>query len=251
MNWIGLIAGLLIFTTTNAQTIIVGTAPENPPLSFYADNKNHFYGFEVDIMNEICHRINVTCDYKSVVVSSIEYKLLNNQIDFAIGSIVSPAKPLNGLVFSLPYLQSNGQFMTLKTSPLNTPQDILNKTIGIRRGALEGGALLKASIEQLYNQQVNIIEYPTMNSLLAALSNKKVDVIYSNELPIRYWYSHHEDVYKLIGNKIPMGSSYIILAQQKYAELMESVNRALLDMMADGTYLEIYDRYFSPIQEMN
>ena len=248
MNWKVLLIIWLVFTNTNAQPVIVGTPSGNPPLSYLVDNKNHFYGFEVELMNDICRRMDVQCEFKTLVVGNILEEFASGKIDFAIAAIIAPDTPMPNFVFSLPYLQSGGQFMTLKESKINNPGDIKGKTVGVRRGTLHGGNLFREVVLTIYDQQIKVIDYPTMHDLLLGLSNNEVDVIFSNELPIKYWYHQNQELYKLIGTEIPFGNNYSIMASNKYKMQMALVNHALLDMIADGTYLKIYNNYFSFLQ---
>lgn len=239
----------LIFSNVSAETIIIGTSSENPPFSFQVSNQNHFYGFEVELMSNICYRIGVQCQFKSVGVSSIIDELNSGKIDYAIAAIMLPDKPLKGFVFSLPYLQSGAQFMTLVNSKINAPADIRGKTIGVRKGTLGGGTLFKNLIMEIYDEQLKVLEYPTMPDLLYALNKEEVDAIFSNALPIRYWYYNHKTIYKLVGSRIPFGNSYSIMGRKKSQLQMMQINHALLDTMGDGSYLKIYNRYFSWIPE--
>ncbi|BCA93834.1 hypothetical protein TUM19329_01950 [Legionella antarctica] len=51
--------------------------------------------------------------------------------------------------------------------------------------------------------------------------------------------------FKLVGQKILMGEGYGIMALKSNALLIQQINKSLLDMEADGTYLKIYNQYFS------
>ena len=88
-----------------------------------------------------------------------------------------------------------------------------------------------------------------MPDLLYALNKEEVDAIFSNALPIRYWYYNHKTIYKLVGSRIPFGNSYSIMGRKKSQLQMMQINHALLDTMGDGSYLKIYNRYFSWIPE--
>ena len=246
MKWKLFLITWIVCTNINAtQTIIVGIAAGNPPLSYLVSSKNHFYGFEVDLMSDICRRIDVTCEFKPVVVSTIANEIHSGTINFAIAAITLPSKPQKEYVFSLPYLQSGGQFLSLIGSNINNPSDIKSKRVGVMRGALKGGSIFKDLILQMYDDEVKVVEYTTMHDLFLALSKKEVDVIFSDELPVNYWYHQHKHLYNLVGSEIPLGNGYSIMASKRFGLQILQMNHALLDMMADGTYLKIYTHYFN------
>lgn len=244
MNWKWFLIIGLLFTNTYAKTLIIGTAAGSPPLSYQVSSKNHFYGFEVDLMSEICRRVNATCEFKPVIVSTIVDEINSGKINFAIAAIILPSTLEKEYVFSLPYLDSGGQFMSLKGSKINNPNDIRGKRVGVRRSTFNHGSIFKDLVLNIYNNQIKVVEYTTMNDLFMGLSKKEVDVIFSNELPIRYWYRQHKHLYNLVGSEIPLGNGYSIMAKRIFRMQMIQMNEALLDMMGDGTYLKIYAHYF-------
>lgn len=223
-----------------AQSITIATTADNPPFSSKADAKNHFYGFDLDIMGEICKRIKIECKYKALMLDELYPAVNNQQVDLAIASIIITPDREEDYLFSLPYLASHVQFITNQHSQLDAPEDIKNKRVGIRRGTP-----YRSLLELLYKNQVQIVEYPYIPDLMDALDKKKVDSVLLDKDSAQYWYSNNSLQYKLIGPPIPFGGGYGILAKLGRDQLMKQINSALLQMESDGTYLKLYTRYFS------
>lgn len=237
-SWIVFIA--LFAPFSYSQTLHIATTSDNPPFSSQADEKNHFYGFDLEIMENVCFRIKAKCNYSAMLFDDLFPATNNKQIDLAIASIiVTPARQQKNL-FSLPYLASHVQFIANQHSLLDSPDDIKNKRIGVRQGTP-----FKKLIQMLYQNQVQIIEYPYIPDLLEALSQKKVDVILLDKDAAQYWYANNSMQYKLIGPPIPFGGGYGIMTKLGNDVLIKGINAALLQMESDGTYLKIYTRYFS------
>lgn len=234
----------LLLLTIKAQALIIGTTANYPPLASLADQNNNFFGFEVDVMQAVCQRIKVSCQFKAVIVSTIPQQLLSRKIDLAIAAIIIPPAPISGYIFSVPYLTSNTQFIAEKESNIDTPDEIKNKRVGVRKGVLYGGSYLKNFVLRLYDNQVRVSEYPTMNDLMAALSNKMIDVAFVNAVAADYWFINGSNLYKLIGSRIPFGNGYGIMANAGQEQLIDAINQSLRNMLADGSYLTIYSRYF-------
>lgn len=235
---------LLIWPFIQSQALVIGTSANYPPLASLIDQKNHFTGFEIEIMQAVCDRIKAPCEFRPVIISTITDQLLSRKIDLAIAAIIIQSKPVPGYIFSLPYLASNTQFIVNKQSPINNPADIKNKRVGVRRGSLYGGDYFKNYVLQLYHNQVRVAEYPTMNDLMEALGNRVVDVAFVNAVAADYWYMNNQNQYKLIGSKIPLGNGYGIMANEGQEPLINAINNALQHMLADGSYEAIYSRYF-------
>lgn len=221
----------------HALTLTIGTAPQNLPFSSLADQQNHFYGFDIDIMTAICKSMHAKCNFVPVIFNDLFGQVSKGKIDLAIAAIINTNQ--NDFLFSLPYLESEGQFMTLQQSKINFPIDLVGKKIGTREGTP-----FKGLAQDIYNNQSTVIEYPTIENLLDGLRKNEVDAIFTNAGGARYWFYNNADIYKLIGSQIPVGSGYVIMANKGQDQMIAQINRALLNMEGDGTYLKIYSRYF-------
>lgn len=229
----------LQLSLTQAETLVVGTTPQNPPFSMLADSKQNFYGFDVDLMNTICERIKADCKFKPFAFNNLFGNVQEKKIDLAIAAIVIMPMWQDQFLFSLPYLESDAQFVTLQTSKINHPQDILHKRIGVRLGT--PFSKLASSI---YGSEVTVMTYPEIDDLIEALSHNKIDAILTNAAAAKFWYANDSATYKLVGSQIPTGQGYGIMTNLNQKELIVRINKALLSMEADGTYLDIYNRYF-------
>ena len=235
-----LILIILIMTSfSQAQALVIGVAPNSPPLSSLADKQNHFYGFEIDLINNICLRIKLPCTLTPVFIKQVQPDLMAQKIDLAIEAYIIPNTPPPGFIFSLPYLPSNAEFIVEKNSTIMTPADIQNKTVGVRHGTLFDDLL-----HTLYGNKVSISKYMTGGEVLSALTNGNVDAILTDSVVADFWMLNSGGEYRLIGKKIPIGNGYGILANMGQEALMAKINQALQSMMADGTYSNIYSRYF-------
>ena len=209
-----------------SNNLLIGTTSQNPPFNSLADQKDHFYGFDIDIMGEICQRIKLHCDFTPF--------LFNN------AAIIITADRQQDFLFSLPYLESNAQFMTTNQTNINKPEDIKNKTIATRVGTPFRQLALT-----MYKNEVNVIDLPDISDLLEALTKNTANVVLMDAEAAKNWYANNGSLYKLIGTQIPVGKGYGIMANKSQDKLMTQINHALLSMEADGTYLKIYTRYFT------
>ncbi len=251
MRWIRIVGVLLSITLPvvgYAKALVIGVDQINPPMSTRTDSADHFIGFEIDIMNAICGRMHQDCIFKAVRASQIIPALEEGRIDFAMNSIIIPKFRLYGLILSLPYLPSYGQFMTLTSSSIKTVSDIPKKTIGVRLGAFQVNTDSDMYIKHIFKEQPKIKPYYTVSELLAALDAGSVDVIFTNRYATNYWYNANQGLYKFIGEPAYLGNGYAIMSTTQYLSVMEFINKAIKAMMDDGTYDKIYQRYFSNFQ---
>lgn len=239
MKRLVLIGSLLLTMSVFAKTLMIGSSPENPPFSNLDRPGGNFFGFDIDIMKAVCDRIKADCKFVPLEFDDEFVNLKDGHIDLAIAAIIITPERQARFLFSLPYLESNAGFMALQSSSINTPNDIESKTVGTRKGTP-----FKALAMALYDNHVNVIEYPYTPDLLDALRDKKVDAVFMDLEPSKYWYANNSTLYKMVGTAIPIGDGYGIMASKSQGDLIAQINQALLSMEADGSYLDIYTRYF-------
>ncbi|CDZ76067.1 lysine-arginine-ornithine-binding periplasmic protein [Legionella massiliensis] len=58
-----LLLTLLLSPFLQAERLNIGTLVYDPPFEVEADKKEHFFGFDVDIMMEVCNRLHADCHF--------------------------------------------------------------------------------------------------------------------------------------------------------------------------------------------
>lgn len=232
---------ILFITNISAYsaTINIGVLNFAPPFSSLA-GKNHYYGFTIDLMDKICKRIHSQCVYKSISPDRQFGELEQGTVDIAFLPIPISSTIPEQFMYSLPYLASNGQFLSLANSNIKTIGDIKNAKIGVVQDTL-----YPILADSNFAQTNTIKGYKAVTEMINGLQNHDVDVVYVNASVAKYILNNAMFDFQYVGNKIAMGQGYGILALKKNAALIGKINNALLDMEADGTYLKIYDQYFS------
>ena len=232
---------LLLFgiSLSYAQTLTIGITGSNPPFSSRIDQHNHFYGFDIEIMDEVCRRMKVQCQYSAMRFDDFALAIDTNKIDLAIDSIIITPEREKKYLFSQSYLTSRVQFLTNKTSYINSLNDMKGKRVGVRQRAQ-----FKQLFIELNKDEMTVKVYSHIGSVLKGLANNEVDAIVINNISAQYWYANNNQ-YKLIGDPIPLGNGFGIMAKLGSEALITKVNHALEQIKADGTYMKIYHFYFS------
>lgn len=239
MRKVILLLTFLLLSPLCAQTINIGILPYNPPFEMEADQKNHFFGFEIDIMMELCKRMQADCHFIPLTFAEIFTKLLADEINLGLGSISITEERRANYLFSLPYMKSSAQFITKVDSQIHGIDDILDKRVGSVQGTL-----FKAIVLEKFNKRIQIVEYPTLDEVFQALAEDRVDIVIADGGSAKYWATNNSNMFKLVGNEISIGIGYGIMANKKDKDLIATINKLLLDIEADGSYLKIYKRYF-------
>lgn len=235
-------------TVSYSKTLRIGASNGNPPFSSAADSNNNLCGFEIDIMLDICTRIQAQCSFQPIVVSDLLRLFAENKVDLVIAAIIEPqtnSPDAANFIFSTPYLPSSAQFLVRTDSDIKTLQDIRYKKVGIRRGSFSGGSLVKDYLISLYNNQLTVTSYLEMCDVIDALQRQVVQAVFSNTEAIQYWYMMNKKQFRIVGDPFPIGNGYTIMGKKGDEQLITEINQALYAMEQDGTYTKLYDRYFT------
>lgn len=238
MKSIFLLLLVLVFSPSYGQALRIGTTPMFAPFSYTATDSGHLFGFDVELIEEICKRLNTSCEFVVMPYNDLFVQLKKGQIDLAVSAIIITPDMKNEFIFSIPYLKSYGRFLTTKESDIKTISQILHKKIGTRKDTPFNDAAF-----HLFHNKVKVKVYPVLSTLLEALKHKVIDVAFINNEAAEYWYANSSNAYKFVGKEISVGNGYVIAANKTRNKLISQVNDAIHSITADGTFLKIYKRH--------
>ncbi|MDI1351914.1 MAG: transporter substrate-binding domain-containing protein [bacterium] len=231
---------LLLVTHCSAFSapLSVGFLRFSPPYSNMT-NKNLFFGFNIDLMDAICQKLRQKCVYKPIMLNQQFADLDEGVVDLIFSPNPLSTTKTQHYIFSLPYLNSDAQFVTLKSSTIDDLADLKNKKIGVI-AITYYPSLAKTH----FATENHIIQYKVVNDMIPDLMNHKIDAIIINAHLAKYILGYNNNTIKAVGNKIPLGEGFGIMSLPKNKALIEQINKILEELEADGTYLTIYKRYF-------
>lgn len=234
---------LFISTLSFSSPLKIGVGVSGPPIveSVYTDEGRYYYGFCIDLMNEICKRIGESCVYQSITTNN-QFELLDSgNIDLVILTRPYSSFDLKNYVISIPYAASKIHFLTLKSSPINDIADIKREKIGVIKDTF-----YKLLTETSFNNNNQIIAYNSTSDLFSDLAQNKIDVIVLNNAIAHNLVRNVLSNFKIVGRSIPLGEGYGIIALPDKAAIISRINKAILSIQRDGTYAAIYQKYYNP-----
>lgn len=235
-----LVLSCVFFSALSYGATKIGMLMYDPPYVISARE-----GFDVDLSHILCKNLKLTCQFSFFKNSQDLYESLKSgRIDLAISGItISPAREKDFL-FSLPYMLSQGQFMTLKKNHYNSVDDLTGTTVGVIKDTLSGGVVYSYLINNFQNQ-FKIIQYDNVENMLAALSNHTVSAVFLYRSDVSYWNHNSGNIFQTLGPVITLGKGLSIMSTPKNKDLIDRINNYLQYMEKNNTYLNLYRIYFS------
>ncbi|MDF2995517.1 MAG: extracellular solute-binding protein family 3 [Xanthobacteraceae bacterium] len=209
--------------------LLVATEGTYPPFSMRAPD-GQLDGLEVRVSKEVAKRLGL--EYEPVVIKweALLVGLAADQYDYASAAMDITAERQKQVTFADGWLESGGRIVTKKDSPIKAPADIKGKTVGVlvsstwQKLAEDRGATAKA--------------YKAESDALQDLVNGNIDAVITDSIAAAY---------AIEASKLPlvMVDEYLSHIQKGFPfkkgkpNLVKAVNKALADMIADGTYAKL------------
>ncbi|ATR85162.1 MULTISPECIES: ABC transporter substrate-binding protein [Pseudomonas] len=234
-------AATLVFSANAmaAEKLKMGIEAAYPPFN-NKDASGQVVGFDKDIGDALCAKMKVECDVVTSDWDGIIPALNAKKFDFLISSLSITDERKQAVDFTDRYYSNKLQFIAPKNVDFKTDKASLKgKVIGTQRATLAGTWL-----EDNYGSDVDIKLYDTQENAYLDLTSGRVDAILADKYVNYDWLKTDAGKnYEFKGDPV-VESDEVGIAVRKGDPLREKLNAALKEIIADGTYKKINDKYF-------
>lgn len=222
--------------------LIMGLDDTFAPMGF-RDEKGELVGFDIDLANEVASRLDVTMKFQPIDWSMKETELNAGNIDFIWNGYTITKDRKEKVAFSKPYLENSQIIVVLADSTVNSKADLAGLPIAVQA---ESSALDAINAEPDFVKSVKeLVEFSTNNEAFNDLEAGRSAALVVDEVLARYYMNQKgEEKYKVLEEDFG-AEEYGIGLRKDDTELLEKLNAALDEMKSDGTYDEIYSKWFS------
>lgn len=239
-------AATLAFGTSAvaADKLKIGTEGAYPPFNLI-DASGQVGGFDVEIAQALCAKMKAECEVVTSDWDGIIPALNAKKFDFLISSLSITEERKQAVDFTEPYYSNKLQFIAPKaTEDFKTDKAYLSgKTIGAQRATLAGTWLEDRNMEDDYNVKVTL--YDTQENAYLDLLSGRVDAILADKYVQYEWLKSKDGAaFEFKGDPVVESDKIGIAVRKGDDELRNKLNAALKEIVADGTYKKINDKYF-------
>lgn len=222
-----------------ADKLRMGVEAAYPPFN-NKDTSGQVVGFDVDIGKALCAKMSVECEIITSDWDGIIPALQSQKFDFLVSSMSITPERSEVVDFTNPYYSNKLQFIAKKGQDFKTDGDSLKgKIIGAQRATLSGTWL-----EDKYGMDVDLKLYDTSENAFLDLTSGRLDAILADKYASYDWLkSEAGKDFEFKGDAVEQ-SDKIGIAVRKGDALRDKLNAALQEIIADGTYKKINDKYF-------
>ena len=226
------------------NTFIVGFDAEFPPYG-YKDDNGEYVGFDLDLAQEVCDRNGWTLKKQPIEWNSKDMELNSGSI-----SCIWNGFTMNGreddYTWTKPYVDNSQVVVVRKDSGITQLSDLSGKVVAVQadssalaaltgEDASEENKTLCATFKDL--QQVGDYNSAFMNLESGAVNAICMDIGVAN-----YEIESRGDKFMMLEDRLS-SEEYGIGFKKGNTELRDKVQATLLDMLADGTFDEIAEKW--------
>lgn len=230
--------------------VVVGTEGAYPPFN-YIDENGDLQGFDVDIANALCEAAHFSCTFVIQDWDGIIPGLLAKKYDAIIASMSITAERAEVVSFTDKYYNTPAKFIAAEDFATEIPADTMaanaalaGMTVGVQRATIHENFIRDNFPD------VELKTYATQDEANLDLANGRVDLVLADSVALDEGFLSTENGagFMFVGPDYSdprwFGDGAGIAVRQEDTELRDALNAALAQILADGTYKEINDKYF-------
>ncbi|MCS6867355.1 MAG: ABC transporter substrate-binding protein [Thermus sp.] len=219
-----------------AGEIRIGTEGAFPPFNYF-DAKNQLTGFEIDLGNALAKKLGLKATWITQAFDTLLIQLNQGRFDFVIASHGITEERAKAVDFTNPHYCTGGVIVAKRGGP-KTAKDLQGKVVGVQLGTTYMEAAQKipgVKGVRTYQKDPDALQDLLAGRLDAWITDRFVAKEAIKERKLEGTLQLGELVFQ---EKVAMAVA------KGNKSVLEALNRALADLMKDGTYAQVSKKWF-------
>ena len=228
-------------------TLTVGFDAEFPPYG-YMDEDGEYVGFDLDLAAEVCKRQGWELVKQPINWDTKDMELSSGSIDCIWNGFTMNGRE-DEYTWSVPYVDNSQVFVVAEDSGISAKADLAGKTVGVQADSSALAALEDEESQENLDLAASFAalnQFADYNTAFMELEAGSIDALAMDIGVANYQISQREGYTILTGD-----NDQEYLATEQYAigflkgndELKDLVESTLMQMVDDGTFMEIAEKY--------
>ena len=214
--------------------LTMGTNAAFPPYEFFEDNV--IVGIDAEVAAAIADKLGMALVIEDMDFDSLVPAVYSGKIDIAMAGMTVTEERLQSVNFSTSYATGIQSIIVKEGSPIQSVDDLVNAgLIGVQQGTT-GDIYCSDDFGEEH-----ISKYKTGNEAVMALVAGKVDCVVIDNEPAKAYVAANEGL--VILETEYAVEDYAIAVALENTELLDAINAALEELIADGVVADIVAKY--------
>ncbi|MCP2033749.1 cystine transport system substrate-binding protein [Planomicrobium sp. HSC-17F08] len=216
--------------------LVVGTEGTYPPFTFH-DDSGKLTGFDVEIAQEVGKRLGVEVEFLETQWDAMFAGLDSGRFDMVANQVGINPEREESYDFSDPYITSTAVLVVAKDN-----EEI--KSFEDLEGKLSAQSLTSNYAETARSFGAEIEGVEGFNQAIELLNSGRVDATVNDNLTVLDFLKQRPDANIEIVDEASDAAKSALLFRKGSGAIIEEANTALAEMIEDGTYDEISEKWF-------
>jgi polar amino acid transport system substrate-binding protein len=241
------VAALVPASIKSKGTLTVAADASYAPDEFFASDGHTVIGMDADLAKALAAKMGLKANVQNAVFETIIPGLASGKYDIGASSFTD-TKEREKTVDFVTYANVGESFFTKASggTDISSIADICGKTVAVEKGTTEQDDATKqsAKCKSAGKPGVTVLTFQDQNGANLALQSGRAQLVFADSPPAAYAVKQSNGQFKLVGSEYaaaPYG-----LAVAKGNGLDKAVLAALKDLMADGSYQKIFQKWGLP-----
>ena len=227
------------------RVYVVGTDAAYAPFELQ-NEKGEIVGFDIDVVKAIAQKAGFEVKFLNTPWEGIFNSVAQGDRDLLVSSITITPERQQTLDFSAPYFDAQQLIAVKIDSKIAKFADLKKLKVGVQNGTTGDEVVAKLQGKD----SPNIKRFESTPLALKELESGGVDaVVADNGVVINYVNNNPDSKFKTVNDSSFAPEHYGIAVKKGNAELLEKINKGLAEIQTDGTYKQIYAKYFGATPE--
>lgn len=238
-------ASLVPKTYHDKGELTIALDATTPPGEYIAPDGTTIVGYQADLIKAVAQKLNLKPKLVSAGYDAIIPGLVDKRFDIGQAGMYATPERIKKLDF-VSYALIGSTFVASGSS--NKKYAGLASLCGVKT-AVQIGTSLQTMLQDQSKKctaagkpKVNILTYNSGSDEVLAVSSGRADVAFDSQETLSYLVSHSNGKYKLAG-PIIAGKTPSSIAVLKGTGMDKAVQAALREIIADGTYSKIFNKW--------
>lgn len=220
--------------SSDKKTIVIGTEGKYPPFEYLLDGE--LVGFDIDLFTAIAEVADIDFEFNEMAFDGLIPALQAKKIDGIIAGMTVTDDRKKIVSFSDSYFFTDGQSIGTLDGVADSLDGLGDKTVGVVIGYI-------ADTMMTDKGHSDLLRFNNASEMVIALQAKKIDAFVLDSIPAKHFQASNSFI-KLTDAK-ETAEEYAMAFLPENADLVKKVNAGLKIVMENGTYDELYAKYFS------
>ncbi|TCJ19814.1 transporter substrate-binding domain-containing protein [Rubrobacter taiwanensis] len=229
-----------LFEAQQRGEIRIGVKFDQPPFGYVAEEGEGPVGFEVDLGRAIAKKLDVEPQFVRVTTGDRVEMLQSGEVDLVIATMTHTRARDEIIDFSVTYFRDGQRILVPAGSEIESVEDLAGRTV-----ATAGGSTSEVNIRRKA-PEAEVLTYETHRKALDALLRGEAEAVTTDGailMGLKEIAEEEGAAVKIVGGPFS-DEPYGIGVRQNDSALRDAVNFALMELVEEGRYEEIYREWF-------